>query len=408
MGGWRSAVAAAVASAAVGAGIVVAVDGRSTAVIQAQMEEVHAEIYRLQREMGNLTEEFAVAVKADEAETGIPVTKDGRKKLMIKEFAILAGVFGLMVSLWALPRSKICRRCCETRLYVVFPIITVINFVIFAYALRELYLLEFNTIFFHAVKIFDILTEKVEKVLMGFCLLLAAFIAWKFKDRLFEIAGIENPTNVFGEPRDWATCWSMWRFRPIEMFILKVEGLPSAKIAAQNDVFCEVSLGYNVAMRTRVHIGAGECSMFKESVQLNFDPFDTNTRLFITLKNQEVVGSSEIASVQMGAKQVKRFVKQHQEEPSDVNSHRGGTNEMTRDLRTMSANPRWQNDRFTSFDLIPAGSIYLRFAPVHNESEPGQSGNGIINWLCCCCPFMSQTCGGQASENYLDNENYDA
>ena len=88
----------------------------------------------------------------------------------------------------------------------------------------------------------------------------------------------------------------MKRFHPLEVFIWKafktkslcfllkaagkqVEGLPSARLHSPNDVFCEVgsffhlfssflrcqvSFGYNVVMKTRVHHGAGHSCTFKD------------------------------------------------------------------------------------------------------------------------------------------------
>ena len=109
-----------------------------------------------------------------------------------------------------------------------------------------------------------------------------------------QVLGIENAAALFGDFRDWATCWhrawceqnaemcpenlgndsptvhpasrSMKRFHPLEVFIWKapqllkacsasyaclsilthvaqVEGLPSARLHSPNDVFCEADSG---------------------------------------------------------------------------------------------------------------------------------------------------------------------
>merc|ERR1712125_293203 len=128
---------------------------------------------------------------------------------------------------------------------------------------------------------------------MAAMFVLAVF--WKFKDRIFEFLGVENGALFTGDLRDWATCWSMHRFQALELCIWKVEGLPSAKISSANDVFAEVRFGYNVNMTTRVHLRAGHSCIFKESMQMNWDPFDRGTRLTLTVKNQGVLGGTDIA-----------------------------------------------------------------------------------------------------------------
>merc|ERR1712216_152201 len=260
-----------------------------------------------------------------------------------------------MLFLWALPLMKPIRRCIESRLYKVYPIITIFNLIIFGIALDALDHIDFNELFFLLVKIVEVAIAQVEKVLIAGAGLLVLVVMWKFKDRVLEALGVDNPQMVIGGFRDWATCWSMKRFYPVELFILKVEGLPAINLGKSNDVFCEVSLGYNMTMRTRVRCRAGHSCTIKESLQLNFDPFDTEVPMHISVKNQELLGTTEIASIQLGAKQVQRLEEPHSLEPSERTLGWGAT------AGTESAAGIWAASRFQCIDLVPAGKLYMRF-----------------------------------------------
>jgi len=289
-------------------------------------------------------------------------------ELKIEEVKLL-GVFAVMLFLWVLPVLYPFKRCCQTRLHSVYPIILCLNIGIFCLAMNHLYLVSANMVFFAMVALLSFTIDKVESVLIGITGLTILAVVWKFKDRILETLGIENAAHYLGEPRDWATCWSMKRFQGIEVLIWKVEELPSAKVHRSNDVFCEVRHGYNPTMRTRVHNGAGHSCVFKETMQLNFDPYDHEGRFFIAIRNQDVFGGTDLAQVQFGVEQVKRFV-----EPPGNNHGRtigwGTTNDS-------SEGSTWAPSRFRSFDLIPAGRIWMRFVPVDESQDEGS--------FCGCC-----------------------
>lgn len=179
---------------------------------------------------------------------------------------------------------------------------------------------------------------------------------------------------VIGEFRDWATLWSMKRFYPIEVFIWKVEGLPGMHLHQMNDVFVEVSCGYNNVMRTRVHDRAGHSCLFKESMQMNFDHFDKENMVTINIKNQDVVGSSDIASIQLGATQVHRLMEAKTLEASERTIGWGTT--------SGSTDGAWSKDRFKPIDLIPAGQIFLRFQAVTDEEKIIGPSYGKIGTTC--------------------------
>jgi len=278
-------------------------------------------------------------------------------ELMYEEVILLA-VIVFMLMLWMIPMLRPFRYCCETRLHKVYPAITIFNLICLGVTLNQLFLINFNDFFFGVVNAFEMILKRTEQALIGVAALCAIGVVWKFKDRVFEVLGIENAAALFGDFRDWATCWSMKRFHPLEVFIWKVEGLPSARLHSPNDVFCEVTFGYNVVMKTRVHHRAGHSCVFKETLQLNFDPFDTDRRLTLSIMSQEVVGSSELAKMQLGAEQVRRL----EEQPAETLNRSVGWGS--------KADPAvWSPANFQCWDLVPAGKVYLRFMPVLEDSK---------------------------------------
>jgi hypothetical protein len=290
-------------------------------------------------------------------------------ELKIEEVEMV-GVFAVMIGLWVLPVMTPFRKCCQTRLHSVYPIILLLNICIFCFAMNYLYLLSANFVFFTLVEIASFLIDKVEQVLIGIAGVCILFVLWKFKDRVLETLGIENAAHYLGEPRDWATCWSMKRMQGIEVLIWKVEDLPSAKVHTANDLFCEVRHGYNPAMRTRVHGKAGHCCTFKETMQLNYDPYDHEGRFFIVVRNQDVFGASDLGQVQFGVDQIARFA---EPAPNVGRTIGWGTS------NNSGEGSIWAPSRFRCIDLIPAGRIYLRFIPV-DETD------GDRSWFGCCWP----------------------
>lgn len=298
--------------------------------------------------------------------TAAPMHAVGAFKMreILFEEAVLMLVFFAMVIMCLVPVMYPFRRFCETKKYRYYPFITVFNLIVLALTLKNLYMVSFNQVFFWIVLLIEFLLGKLEKVLIGVAALTALAVLWKFKDRLLEALGVEQGEQVIGDFRDWVTCWSMRRFHPVEVFIWKVEGLPAAWLHTPNDVFCEASIGYNVAIRTRVHLQAGHSCVLKESMQINFDPFDLKTKLTLTVKHQETIGSSELASLQLGASQINRFEEQMAagwETQRGIGWAAGSVK---------SENFVWKDTNFRSFDLMPAGRIWLRFVRVPAEDEP--------------------------------------
>lgn len=338
--------------------------------LAAENERLRLEVARLQALVPNVSVSSAPILTSAVPTVlvnGVAVKQDAY------EVFCFAGALFCMVVLWAIPFMKPFNRCCETRLYKVFPLITLVNLGIFVVTLHRLHTVSFNDLFFSSVEILEIVIAQVEAVLLGCAGFLVLLVLWKFKDRLLEVLGVENAKHLIGEFRDWATCWSMRRFHPIELFIWKVDGLACSKLHSHNDLFCEVSLGYNVNLRTRVHHRAGNGCIMKESIQLNFDPYDTEGRLSLVVKNQDVINSTEICSIQLGVGQIQRL-----QEQFSADGYLGWGASQTSEAVTAA----WAPSRFLGMDLIPSGKIYVRFSPVEQDEDAG--------FFSCCCPRRAQ------------------
>lgn len=279
---------------------------------------------------------------------------------LVEAYVLMPVVLVFLGLLWFIPLSKPCKKTCETRKHKIYKWILLISIIVLGFAFNILYTVTVNEFFFDCVKVVEVAINKLEQGLIGSAALFVLIMLWKFKDRVLEALGVENPQFFVGEFRDWATCWSMRRFAPLELFILKVEGLPSSKVNTDNDIFAEVSLGYNVTMRTRVHARAGHSCVFKESMQLNWDPYDNEAKLTLSIKNQDVLGSTTIASVQFGMQQLKNLEEPH------PGSAEGGPSSRTIGWGATSGQTStvWGASAFKTIDLIPAGKIYLRFAAL--------------------------------------------
>jgi len=299
------------------------------------------------------------------------------------EDMILVGAILGVLCLCALPVLPPCRKRCETRFHRVYPCLVIVCVTALALVLSSLELIDFNKVFFLVVDVLDDILAAVHAGLLGTSVLVGAFVAWKFKDRILDSMGIERTSLVLGDFRDWATCWSMKRFQPIEIFIWKVEDLRSASSTAHNNIYADVRLGYNISMRTRVHHGAGHGCVFKESVQLNFDKYETESRMTLAVKHQGAVQTETIAQVQLGATQLDRIM-----EPLDREPVLGWAST----ANATAPDSLWADSRFHKLDLLPSGHIWLRVAPVQSEAED----EGLCGCCCSCCfPGAEESQGSQ-------------
>jgi len=179
--------------------------------------------------------------------------------------------------------------------------------------------------------------------------IIAAFcIAVAFKDRIAQLLGFDHKTLFRFKVRDCLTCMGSSRFKPIELAVWKVEDLKSADPFLANNVFVEFFLGYNERITTRVHNNAGSSCALKEQLQLNFDEDDEEEILYIFVRNQKVMGTSDLARGEVPAGKLKSMV------------HKGA--------RSYGEMMRWTDEFFSEpIQLIPRGTLWLRAAPIVDE-----------------------------------------
>jgi len=186
-------------------------------------------------------------------------------------------------------------------------------------------------------------------IIVAFCLAVA------FKDRIALLLGLDHQSFFKCKVRDCLTCWTGARFQPIELWVWKVEDLPSADMFSANNVFVEFYLGFNEPVRTRVHKNAGSRCVVKQRMQLNFDEDDHEDTLTIFVRNQKVVGSSELGRAEVATDRLRNMV------------------------RAQSAGQRldWEERHFACVNLIPRGSVWLAARPVQEDGfmEEMQSFN---------------------------------
>jgi len=339
-------------------------------------QETAMELSRLRQKVSELAAENAVLLNlvggtTPTTSTAAPtvIVQGMKMKASMYEMGVLGGVGCVVMLLWALPFLKPFKRSCESRIYKIFPMITLLNLLIIGITLNVVHAIKFNDLFFMFVKLVEVLINSTQKALVAFLAFFMLVLLWKFKDRILAAIGVDNPQMVIGEFRDWATLWSMKRFYPIEVFIWKVEDLPAMHLHQMNDVFVEMCCGYNNVMRTRVHHRGGHTCLLKESFQLNFDHYDKDTRLYVNIKNQDVMGASDIAAIQLGADQIQRFLKD-----------KGGLDATKRTLgwgtsRGGGESAIWAPENFHEIYLIPAGKIYLGFKSVRDDDEMTRGGS---------------------------------
>lgn len=193
------------------------------------------------------------------------------------------------------------------------------------------------------------LFDHVLKWATSIVIIVAFCIAVAFKDRFLLMMGLDHKVLFKCKVRDCLFCWTGSRFKPIEVVIWKVEDLPAADLFTANNVFVEFCLGYNEPMHTRVHNNAGSSCILKETMQLNFDEDDDEEKLFIFVRNQQVMGAPELARVEIQPEKLKQMVDQAK---SFVNQP-----------------IRWDNSYFTEpIQLVPRGRLWLRAAPFIEEA----------------------------------------
>lgn len=137
------------------------------------------ELTLLRMQVAQLTQENAVLLKlvpghSTPAPT-TPVPKVRVPGVGVKveankyEAVIMTSVVLIMLFLWAFPMLKPFKRHFEHRIHRIFPVITVINLILFGFALDMCNYVQFNDLFFGVVKVVEIVIDNTLRVLIAFC-----------------------------------------------------------------------------------------------------------------------------------------------------------------------------------------------------------------------------------------------
>jgi len=120
-------------------------------------------------------------------------------------------------------------------------------------------------------------------------ILAGGIILFTFRKKIMALLGFDQQL-VRGDLKDVLTCFSMKRFRPIEVSIWKIEGLPTG--FTSRTLYTRITLGVNEPLHSRPHDGCTTSLSLRERFSLNYDPEDDTQKMSIVIKHQEVVGSA--------------------------------------------------------------------------------------------------------------------
>lgn len=157
-----------------------------------------------------------------------------------------------------------------------------------------------NGIFFEVASIFTIILDNVTSILTQLLTIVAVVAILSLRPHFVRMMGLEHRYVVW-DYRDLLTCFSMHRFSAVELLFWKVEQVPKSQnlLSASRSVFLHAVSGYNEPQTTRVkEIGWDEGTLLvKERFTFNFDPMDTDFKLLLTVKKQEVIGADAAAAL---------------------------------------------------------------------------------------------------------------
>jgi len=200
-----------------------------------------------------------------------------------------------------------------------------------------------------SVKFLGFIVKHVMQCLTSLALIVVACFVFAFKDRILKMLGLDHRTMFRCKLRDCLSC-GVSNIRALELYLWKVEDLPSASMFTANNIYVETYLGYNEPMKTRVHNNAGSACVLKETIQLNFDETDEEESLFLFVKNQKVMGSSELGRLELTPDKVAAVEHLCQE-------------------KIRSGDVSWHEGHFVMENLIPRGKIWFHIRPVQDEDQ---------------------------------------
>jgi hypothetical protein len=191
--------------------------------------------------------------------------------------------------------------------------------------------------------------EHLEDLLLSVLVIIVATFVWVLRIQILKMLGVDHMTFVRCTASD--VCWCFFsgrQLQPIEVSILKVDGMRAAVMMRPNDLFVELHLGFNEIMCTRVIYGAGEAAKIKQSLQLNFDEYDNGYELYIIAKHQDVFSSEEVGRVVMSTEDIAQKL-------------------------TRTDHSSWDEKDFFPVRMEPQGTVWLRISEVSDQDAPGQT-----------------------------------
>jgi hypothetical protein len=328
------------------------------------------------------------------------------------EYAQLCAIFFAAIFIWMLPslciNKKLCCSCftrfLAKRLGCYFIIGMIINITGISIVISQLPHVEANGLFFTMVHIIEKVTDQLEKVLMQLGALAALVLFYAFRKKIAQILGFDQQM-VRADLRDILTGFSMKRFKAIEVSLWHADGIPCG--FTSQTLFCRVVLGFNEPGHTRPHDGIKSHFPIRERLQMNYDPEDETQKMSITIKRQEIIGTSvnqmlpaagavmgalggmttplglgpgaamgvvagtgaahsvgeEIARVDLSSAQINRIRDIYNREGVGKTLHPRPDSERKKLKDTEHHDTvKWSEASFTKVDLIPQGALWIRIA----------------------------------------------
>jgi hypothetical protein len=351
--------------------------------------------------VGTVIEQIPKGVSTTIIPVAIPLTTaaPGVHVRALEQVAVL-GIVLFALAVWFLPWFCIKRRWCtrwfqrwmSRRLGLYFALALVVNLAFATSVMATLPDLSVNDLFFAFVALVGALSDKLEVVLKQVAILGAMVLAITLRRRIFALLGFDSQI-IKADLRDILTCFTMRRFRTIEISLWKVSSLPPS--FSSRSLFVRILLGYNEPQHTRPHENCTRSVVIRERVQLNYDPEDDTQRLSLVVKAQEVVSSAvtqmappaglligagvnsftpigstagaalgvvtaigaanslgvEVARVDLSCAMINRLRKQSAD----------GT---SADPMATGPSAPWNEEKFVKVDLVPQGDCWLRICDV--------------------------------------------
>lgn len=190
--------------------------------------------------------------------------------------------------------------------------------------------------------------KNLQEFLLSICVIVVAAIVFALRIHILKALGFDHMTLVRFSMSTFLCCGEA-SYRPIEVAILKVEGLRSAKMMRPNDLFFEFHLAFNEVNCTRVMYAVGEDCVVRQTTQLNFDENDGFYDLTVLAKHQDIVGSEEVARCVFNTDKILDL------------------------LSVGGSDMGWSESDFQAVSLQPQGQMWVRISDVSQDEEQQQT-----------------------------------